>query len=116
MTSVDQICQTYLITILKSDTQGHDYEVIKGREGMMAGGKIECALYEIIFSDLYEGLPRFDQAICFLLDRGFVFVGIYNNHVKKASPVGLMRFLFTAVVWIDSWPIVNCGLHTPFSQ
>jgi FkbM family methyltransferase len=85
MTTVDQVAAKHgidRITILKSDTQGYDLEVMKGASALMAEERIDCVFYEIIFSELYSGMPRFDEAIRLLLDRGFVLAGIHDIHSK----------------------------------
>jgi hypothetical protein len=58
--------------------QGYDFEVLKGADGMMKDGRVGLVFIEIIFSRLYEGLPRFDAIYGFLADRGFRLVTFYD--------------------------------------
>jgi FkbM family methyltransferase len=75
------------IDILKTDTQGYDFEVIKGAAGLLARRAVHLIYMEIIFSDMYRGLPRMDEIYGFLADRGFVLVTFYPFAFwgKKAS-------------------------------
>jgi FkbM family methyltransferase len=80
VTSVDEYCHQRgikLIDILKIDTQGYDFEVIKGAETMIRNRAIHLIHMEIIFCDMYKGLPRMDEIYAFLADRGFVLVTFY---------------------------------------
>jgi FkbM family methyltransferase len=66
------------IDILKSDTQGFELEVLKGAERMMREHRIRMIYVELIISEMYQGMPRFDELLRFLLDRGFVLISIYE--------------------------------------
>jgi FkbM family methyltransferase len=66
------------IDVLKTDTQGHDLEVLRGAEGLIARRAVRLVLTELIFSDLYKEMPRFDALIGHLLDRGFALVAVYD--------------------------------------
>jgi FkbM family methyltransferase len=66
------------IDILKIDTQGFDLEVLKGADRMMREHRIRLIFVELIFSDMYEGMPRFDEILRFILDRNFVLVSMYE--------------------------------------
>ena len=66
------------IDILKTDTQGFDLEVLRGAAGMPREHRIHCVFTEIIFSDMYEHLPRFDDIARFVLDHGFVLISFYE--------------------------------------
>lgn len=66
------------IDILKSDTQGYDFEVLKGAEGMMASRSISLIYFEVIFSDMYRGVGSFDQAYELLIRHGFRLVSFYD--------------------------------------
>lgn len=86
LTTVDEICRENGIkhlSILKSDTQGYDLEVLHGASAMMDQGLVDCVFFEVIFSELYQGIPRFDRVFSFLLDHGFVLVSIYDIHMKR---------------------------------
>lgn len=68
------------IDFLKIDTQGFDLEVLKGATRMASLGQIKLVQLEITLADLYEGLPRVDVVLKFLLDQGFRVVGLYGFH------------------------------------
>lgn len=83
LTTVDEVCQRHdiqHISILKSDTQGYELEVLRGATEIMEQGQVDCVFFELIFSDLYQGKPRFDTVLSFLLDRGYVLVSVYDIH------------------------------------
>jgi FkbM family methyltransferase len=71
------------VDILKSDTQGYELEVFKGAEDAMRANRIGLVYFEFIFSDMYRGLPRFDEVFRFLIDRGFLLVSIYEIHQQR---------------------------------
>jgi FkbM family methyltransferase len=68
------------IDLLKIDTQGFDFEVIKGAAAMLDGGRIDLLLTEVTVDALYDGLPRFDQIYSFMADRGYAVTGFYNQN------------------------------------
>ena len=79
--TIDDYCEKNQITridILKSDTQGYDLEVLRGAERMLTSGSIYLVYVEIIFSEMYKGLPGFDQMYRHLQDRGFRLVRFYQ--------------------------------------
>jgi FkbM family methyltransferase len=66
------------IDILKTDTQGFDLEVLKGAAGMIREHRVRCIFTELIFSNMYEHMPRFDELLRFVLDNGFVLISFYE--------------------------------------
>ncbi len=71
------------INLLKSDTQGYDLEVLRGGEALLGSNRIQMVLIEIIFSDMYQGIPSLDEIFRFLLDRNFIFVSFYNFNYQN---------------------------------
>lgn len=71
------------VDILKSDTQGYELEVFKGAEETMRANRIGLIYFEFIFSDMYRGLPLFDEVFRYLTDRGFLLVSIYDIHSQR---------------------------------
>ncbi|MCP9913973.1 FkbM family methyltransferase [Cyanobium sp. BA20m-14] len=71
------------IHILKSDTQGFDFEVFKGAEEMMSENRIGLIYFEFIFADMYQNLPSFDQVFRYLTDNGFLLVSFYGFHFQN---------------------------------
>jgi hypothetical protein len=49
----------------------------------MRESAIHLIMTEVIFSQMYEGLPRFDETYAFLADRGFVFVAFYDFYCQR---------------------------------
>jgi FkbM family methyltransferase len=85
VTTIDRYCderKIESIDILKSDTQGFDLEVIRGAYRLLAEHRIHLIYMEIIFSEMYRGLPRVDEILRFLADCGFVLVALYNLHYQ----------------------------------
>ncbi|MFZ1220705.1 MAG: FkbM family methyltransferase [Chthoniobacterales bacterium] len=83
MTTIDNFLKTNgieKVDILKSDTQGYDFEVLKGAEETMQANRIGLIYFEFIFSDMYEKLPPFDRVFRHLIDRNFALVSIYDFH------------------------------------
>ena len=86
VTTVDDYCAARgieRITILKSDTQGFDLEVLKGSQRMMTRRAVDLIFIEITFSEMYEGLPRFDEVYAFLADRGYALVAFYDFYYQR---------------------------------
>jgi len=79
--TLDEYCAKRSVThidMLKLDTQGFDLEVIKGGSELLALQRIQLLFIEIIFSDMYEGLPRPDEIYSFLTEQGFSLVSFYT--------------------------------------
>jgi len=71
------------IDILKSDTQGFDCEVLKGALGMFGEHRIHLVWMEIIFNQMYKGIPRFDEIFGLLSDRGLSLVSFYTMQYQN---------------------------------
>ena len=71
------------ISILKSDTQGYEYEVFRGAEGLMKGNRIALVYFEVIFSEQYQGLPPFHELFAYLLERNFALVALYPPFMQE---------------------------------
>jgi FkbM family methyltransferase len=81
LATIDSYCASRNISridILKSDTQGYEMEVLRGAERMLTSGSVYLIYMEIIFSEMYKGVPGFDQIFRFLYDRGFRLVTFYR--------------------------------------
>lgn len=66
------------IDILKTDTQGYDLEVMKGAARTFAANRVHMVYMEIIFSEMYAGLPRLDEVCRFMFDNRFKLVTFYD--------------------------------------
>ncbi|MFM8365265.1 MAG: FkbM family methyltransferase [Verrucomicrobiota bacterium] len=71
------------VHILKSDTQGFDLEVFKGASGLMDANRIALVYFEFIFSDMYRGLPSFDEVFGFLNRKNFQLVCFYEQNFQR---------------------------------
>ena len=101
VTTVDDYCAARgieRIVVLKSDTQGFDLEVLKGAQRMMARRAVDLIFIEITFSEMYEGLPRFDEIYAFLADRGYALVSFYDFYYQRGR-AGWTDALFRRNDW-----------------
>jgi hypothetical protein len=83
--TLDDYCAKQGVThidILKSDTQGFDLEVMKGVAQLLMRRRIHLVYMEIIFSDMYKGLPRLDQIYGFMADHGLRLVAFYKFYCQ----------------------------------
>ncbi len=71
------------VHILKSDTQGYDFEVLKGAEGLMNKNRIGLIYFEFIFSEMYQKLPLFSEVFQFLIEHNFAIVSFYKSHFQQ---------------------------------
>jgi FkbM family methyltransferase len=84
--TVDEYCRQNKIDhidVLKSDTQGYDFEVFKGAENMIRNNKIKMIYFEFILSDMYENRPSFTSIFQYLIDNNFRLVNIYDLQEKN---------------------------------
>lgn len=85
LVALDDFCaarEIQRIDLLKTDTQGFELEVLKGASRLMMSREVRLVLLEVIFADLYEGIPPFDVVFGFLRENGFELVGFYNSVVR----------------------------------
>jgi FkbM family methyltransferase len=61
--------------LLKTDTQGHDLEVLKGCKKLLNG--VECIIIEIPVENIYEGAPTGMEIISELHRLNFSMAGLY---------------------------------------
>lgn len=81
VTTVDRYCAEHGITqvhLLKTDTQGFDYEVLQGAGRLFQRRAVDLVMTEVTFADLYVGIPSLDVLYRFLAERQFRLVGIYD--------------------------------------
>jgi len=98
VTTVDRYCSEHGIThvhLLKTDTQGFDYEVLQGADGLFQRSAVDLVMTEVTFADLYDGIPPLDVLYRFLADRQFRLVGIYHVfRYPDQSPIEWCDALF----------------------
>lgn len=70
----DQYINDYHNILLKIDTQGYEYQVLKGAEKILP--KLKGIHLELSLVPLYEGQPSFDFMLAFLEDQGFALYSL----------------------------------------
>ena len=83
--TLDDYCDSHSIDridLLKIDTQGFDLQVLEGAQRMMRKAAIHMVFTEVIFSEMYKGLPRFDETYAFFADRGYTLVSFYDFYYQ----------------------------------
>jgi FkbM family methyltransferase len=86
VSTVDAYCSErsiQILDLLKDDTQGYELEILKGSKRMLNEGRIRMIYLEMIFSKIYQNLPRMDEIYAFLSDHGFELYAFYNFHVQN---------------------------------
>lgn len=79
--TLDQYCGERgiaFVDVLKTDTQGFDFQVISGAAGMIAENRIHVIKTELIFSDMYQGQVPAEDYHKHLRGAGFRLVGYYD--------------------------------------
>ena len=83
VTTIDDFCQKYgieYIDVLKSDTQGFEYEVFKGADRWLSEGRIGLIYFELLFTRQYGGQPSYGAILDFLVQRDYRLVRFYEMH------------------------------------
>lgn len=57
--TLDEFLPTDSISLLYSDTQGSELNILKGAERMLSEGRIGALFLEVFFVELYENVPLF---------------------------------------------------------
>lgn len=83
------------VHILKSDTQGFDFEVLKGADRLLREGRVDLVFYEVTVSKMYEHIPPYYDVFRFLGERGFLIASMYNFHYGDGR-LSWMDVLFAA--------------------
>ncbi len=94
--SLDSYCEARgieRIDLLKSDTQGFDFEVLKGAQSLFNRGAIRLVFIEVIFIDMYKNQAKFDEIISFLAKSRLFPIGIYNLYYRD-DRIGWTDMLF----------------------
>lgn len=73
------------IDFLKIDTQGFDFEVVKGCAKLCARNAVQLIQMEVNFENFYKNLPQVDEIMRYLFDRNFKLVGFYGFHHKHIA-------------------------------
>jgi Methyltransferase FkbM domain len=94
VTTLDEYCAANgieRIDLLENDTQGYELEVLRGAESLMAAGRIRLVYLELIFSEMYEGLPPFDLVYRFLAGTSASSLSTTTTTGAAARGSGLVR-------------------------
>ena len=84
------------IDLLKVDTQGFDYEVLKGTENAFAQRIVKNSVVELNFVNLYYSQNSPSEVISYLGKNGFKPVGIYDIFRDKNNEgISWCNMLFT---------------------
>jgi FkbM family methyltransferase len=62
-----------MIDLLWLDTQGHELAILQAAPRMI--GNIKVVLAEVSFIESYEGQPRYEDVVAWMVDHGFEYVG-----------------------------------------
>lgn len=81
------------LDLLKIDTQGFDYEVLKGAEKSFMSGKIDFVMLEMNFIRMYEGQAKPEEIISYLSQRNIFLVDLYEK-VMYSNQLGWCTALF----------------------
>jgi FkbM family methyltransferase len=71
------------IHILKSDTQGYDFEVLKGARQLMNENRIGLIYFEVIFSEMYKNLPQVHEILKYLHENNYSLVTFYEQFYQE---------------------------------
>lgn len=104
--ALDDYCERNRISkidILKSDTQGYETEVLAGSARMLGSGNVHMVFVELILSDMYQDLPRWDLIVGFLLDRDFKLVAFCDANYQEGR-LGWLDALFVNTAYCAGTP------------
>ncbi len=69
------------VDVIKLDTQGFDFEVLRGSSIALTESRIHLVLIEIIFNEIYEGAASPEEILSFMRSHGFRLVAFYGCHL-----------------------------------
>jgi FkbM family methyltransferase len=98
VTTLDDFTRDHAIhdvDVLKSDTQGYDFEVFKGASGLLSQGRVSLIYFEFTFNPLYEGLPRFEDVFAYLTGFDYRLVSLYHLQ-HQGKTLGWLDLLFAS--------------------
>jgi FkbM family methyltransferase len=74
------------IDLLKTDTEGHDFEVLSGAKATLSAGRIQCIYTEITFNPANRQNSHFGPIFDFLQSMGYRFMGLYEMDLFQINP------------------------------
>jgi FkbM family methyltransferase len=99
-TTVDRFCTQHaidVVDILKSDTEGHDLNVLKGALETLSKVGSRCVYVEVTFNRDNPNNSQFDDINQFLQALGYRFMGLYEMDFFQINPWG--RSFCNALFW-----------------
>lgn len=84
--SLDAYCQRKnigYISVLKTDAQGFDLEVLKGTQHLISNNKVQLILIEVTFAKLYQDSPSFSEIYQYLIKNNYKLVTFYKIHYQN---------------------------------
>ena len=102
--SLDSFCsehQIERISILKTDVQGAEVQLLQGASRMLKGHRIDLLYLEVLFAPLYQAQAAFCDLLDFLGPKGYRLVGLYDLHRGNNGFAGWADALFVR----DDFPI-----------
>jgi FkbM family methyltransferase len=85
--------EVHHIHLLKIDTQGYDFEVLKGSRRCLKQGLIDCIAIEINFIKMYENQACCGDILNFLQDHNMFLVDYYEK-IRLENRLGWCTALF----------------------
>jgi len=71
-----------VIDVLKIDTQGYEYEVLKGARDLLKNNKIKLVYLEVTLGWMYNDLPSLTSILSYLQNNKFLIVSFYDQRHK----------------------------------
>jgi FkbM family methyltransferase len=74
------------IDVLKTDTEGHDFEVLVGANAALSEGRIGCVYTEVTFNTANQQNSQFGPIFDRLQSLGYRFMGLYEMDFMQINP------------------------------
>ncbi|PCJ87759.1 MAG: hypothetical protein COA57_04180 [Flavobacteriales bacterium] len=85
--TIDSFCKQQeieKIDVLKMDIQGGELKALNGAKTMLSQNKVKLIYTEVLFMNIYEGQPHFEDIAAYLNDIGYRLHGLFNEwHINK---------------------------------
>lgn len=96
--TLDDLAKSYYmnhVDFLKIDTQGFDFEVLKGAKDLFNNHSVDLVAIEHIFSEMYLGLPNLDEVLLFMREKNYILIAIYPP-IYQRNKIGWVDILFAS--------------------
>ena len=84
------------ISVLKTNAEGYDYQILEGAAPLLAQKKILCIIVEVSFGSLGEESARPGSYLNLMEGYGYEFVGLYETARNKKGGIKWGNMLFIA--------------------